>query len=183
MTDKPYRIIIADDHLVVREAIRVMLEMEPEFEVVGEASDGKQALELAAQLGPDLVLMDIWKEIWSKDSEPCYSFMNPNEEAIQSLFREGWRPEKQVRSIEMWRYPDPEGVMTATSKPAILVIGKQETGSYTTLFRLANDGLIPYEEALLVDGCPTLDGYDLTTLRPYSALFLYGYDYSDSAAA
>ncbi len=62
MTDKTYRIIIADDHLVVREAIRVMLEMEPEFEVVGEASDGKRALELAAQLEPDLVLMDIRME-------------------------------------------------------------------------------------------------------------------------
>jgi len=62
MSDKPYRIIIADDHLVVREAIRVMLEMEPEFEVVGEASDGARALELAAQLKPDLVLMDIRME-------------------------------------------------------------------------------------------------------------------------
>ena len=62
MSDKRYRIIIADDHLVVREAIRVMLEMEPEFEVVGEASDGKRALELADQLQPDLVLMDIRME-------------------------------------------------------------------------------------------------------------------------
>ena len=62
MTDNRYRIIIADDHLVVREAIRVMLEMEPEFEVVGEASDGNKALELAAQLEPDLVLMDIRME-------------------------------------------------------------------------------------------------------------------------
>ena len=62
MTDNRYRIIIADDHLVVREAIRVMLEMEPGFEVVGEASDGNKALELAAQLEPDLVLMDIRME-------------------------------------------------------------------------------------------------------------------------
>lgn len=62
MNDKPYRIVIADDHLVVREAIRVMLEMEPEFEVVGEASNGLQALELAAQFEPDLVLMDIRME-------------------------------------------------------------------------------------------------------------------------
>jgi DNA-binding NarL/FixJ family response regulator len=59
MNDRQYRIIIADDHQVVREAIRVMLEMEPEFEVVGEASDGQQALQLADQLRPDLALMDI----------------------------------------------------------------------------------------------------------------------------
>jgi DNA-binding NarL/FixJ family response regulator len=59
MNERQYRIIIADDHQVVREAIRVMLEMEPEFEVVGEASDGQQALQLADQLRPDLALMDI----------------------------------------------------------------------------------------------------------------------------
>ena len=62
MTVKPVRIVIADDHVVLREAMRVMLEMEPEFEVVGEAAEGEQALALAKQLEPDLVLMDIRME-------------------------------------------------------------------------------------------------------------------------
>ena len=62
MTVNPVRIVIADDHRVIREAMRVMLEMEPEFKVVGEAANGEQALALAKQLEPDLVLMDIRME-------------------------------------------------------------------------------------------------------------------------
>lgn len=59
MSEKPIRIIIADDHAVVRQALHVMLEMEPEFTVIGEADDGEQALVLADEFQPDLVLMDI----------------------------------------------------------------------------------------------------------------------------
>lgn len=59
---QPVRILIAEDHAVVRQSVRVMLEMEPEFIVVGEAEDGEQALELAAKVDPDLVLMDIRME-------------------------------------------------------------------------------------------------------------------------
>ncbi len=59
---RPVRILIAEDHAVVRQAMRVMLEMEPELSVVGEAQDGGEALTLAEQLKPDLVLMDIRME-------------------------------------------------------------------------------------------------------------------------
>ncbi len=61
---QPVRILIAEDHAVVRQSVKVMLEMEPEFIVVGEAEDGEQALELAAKVDPDLVLMDIRMEAW-----------------------------------------------------------------------------------------------------------------------
>lgn len=62
MTDRTYRILIADDHAVVRQALHVMLEMEPDFSVIGEADDGEQALVLADEFQPDLVLMDIRME-------------------------------------------------------------------------------------------------------------------------
>jgi NarL family two-component system response regulator YdfI len=55
----PVRVLIADDHEVVREGLRMILEAEEGFIVVGEASDGLQAVELAAQLEPDVVLMDL----------------------------------------------------------------------------------------------------------------------------
>jgi DNA-binding NarL/FixJ family response regulator len=55
----PIRVLIVDDHAVVRQGLRMFLGLDPEFEVVGEAADGAWALELARQLGPDVVLMDL----------------------------------------------------------------------------------------------------------------------------
>jgi DNA-binding NarL/FixJ family response regulator len=59
---KPIRIVIADDHAVVRQSLRLMLEMDDEVKVVGEASDGAEAITIAQELHPDLVLMDIRME-------------------------------------------------------------------------------------------------------------------------
>ena len=56
---KPARLIIADDHALLRSGIRSMLYGEPDLEVVGEAANGAEALELCRRLQPDLVLMDV----------------------------------------------------------------------------------------------------------------------------
>ena len=53
------RVMIADDHARFREGLRVMLRREEELTVVGEAADGDQAVTLAADLQPDVVLMDL----------------------------------------------------------------------------------------------------------------------------
>ncbi|MDX6251557.1 MAG: hypothetical protein QOF10_4917 [Kribbellaceae bacterium] len=53
------RLLLVDDHELVRESIRLALSGLPDIEVVGEASDGLQAVEAAARLQPDVVLMDL----------------------------------------------------------------------------------------------------------------------------
>jgi two-component system, NarL family, response regulator NreC len=56
---KLIRILIADDHTIVRSGLRLLLESEPDIEVVGEAFNGQEAIEKAEVLQPDVILMDI----------------------------------------------------------------------------------------------------------------------------
>ena len=58
-SEPPIRIVIADDHWVVREGLRMYLERDPGFQIVGEAEDGQQAVALVAERRPDVVLMDL----------------------------------------------------------------------------------------------------------------------------
>jgi len=53
------RVLLVDDQAVVRRALRTRFDLEPDLEVVGEASSGREALSLAQTLSPDVVLMDI----------------------------------------------------------------------------------------------------------------------------
>lgn len=55
----PVRILVCDDHAVVRAGLRALLDSAPDIEVVGEAGTGEEALALAAKLTPDVVLMDL----------------------------------------------------------------------------------------------------------------------------
>ncbi|MGQ9779559.1 MAG: response regulator [Bacillota bacterium] len=57
--NEPVRILIVDDHTIVRKGLRALLETEPGIIVAGEARDGKEAMELAARLRPDVILMDL----------------------------------------------------------------------------------------------------------------------------
>ncbi len=59
ITMKTISILLADDHKIVRQGFTKLLSLEPDFEVVGEASNGRTAIELAIKLNPDVVLMDI----------------------------------------------------------------------------------------------------------------------------
>jgi DNA-binding NarL/FixJ family response regulator len=59
MMSAPIRVLVADDHTIVRTGIRHVLESEPGFEIVGEAGSGGEALALATELRPDVVLLDI----------------------------------------------------------------------------------------------------------------------------
>jgi DNA-binding NarL/FixJ family response regulator len=59
VTLKPFRILVADDHEVVRQGIRAILQSHPGWEVCGEAQDGREAVKACAELLPDLALLDI----------------------------------------------------------------------------------------------------------------------------
>jgi two-component system response regulator NreC len=56
---KKLRILLADDHIVMRTGLRALLERQPNLEVVGESENGREAVELVASLRPDVVVMDV----------------------------------------------------------------------------------------------------------------------------
>lgn len=57
--ETPIRVLIADDHLIIREGLRLIFETAEDIELVGEAADGAEAVQLAGELQPQVVLMDL----------------------------------------------------------------------------------------------------------------------------
>jgi DNA-binding NarL/FixJ family response regulator len=55
----PVRIVLADDHTIMRHGLRLVLERQPDFAVVGEANDGREAIEVVVRENPDIAIMDI----------------------------------------------------------------------------------------------------------------------------
>ena len=59
MSDSPIRVLIVDDQALARTGLRMVLEVEPDLVVVGEATDGEEAVAMAASTAPDVILMDV----------------------------------------------------------------------------------------------------------------------------
>ena len=96
-TRAPLNIVIADDHTIFREGLRALLEAEPGFRVVGEASDGAEALRLVRGLDPDVLLLDM--------AMPRM----PGKEALAELSREG----NSVRTIVLTAAIEPPDVVAS----------------------------------------------------------------------
>jgi two-component system, NarL family, response regulator NreC len=58
-TKKSIRILLADDHAMVRQGFKMILSAQPDMEIVGEAGNGREAVEMAAEMKPDVVVMDV----------------------------------------------------------------------------------------------------------------------------
>src|SRR6185369_16134190 len=123
-------------------------------------------------------------EIWQQPNQPDYVFVDANDLPTREHYKvQGWQPIVGSGPVELWRYPSDLSLGTLTTRPAVLIIGKQKTDAYMTFFRLANDGVLPYSAALIVEGRPEVDQYSLDELKPFAALVLYGYDYRNSQKA
>jgi len=96
------RLLIADDHMVVREGLRTLLEVAPDIELVGEAADGAEAVRLAGELAPNVVLMDL---------------RMPNMDGMEAT--------RQIKSL----YPEVEVVILTTYDDDDHIIGGLRAGA------------------------------------------------------
>ncbi len=83
MGDKPVRVLIADDHDIVRAGIRMLLDSQPDMAVIGEANNGKEAIEMVNSMKPDVVLMDIsMPEVTGVEATRAIKQANPQVEIV-----------------------------------------------------------------------------------------------------
>jgi DNA-binding NarL/FixJ family response regulator len=106
----PARLIIADDHPVVRIGVKALLSQVPEFQVVGEAADGRTALELVERLLPELLLLDL---------------RMPNLPGLETLRELTQRPELEVRTILLTAEIDRRNLLEALQLGARGVLLKE----------------------------------------------------------
>jgi DNA-binding NarL/FixJ family response regulator len=108
---KRITVLLADDHTIVREGFRHMLELEADFQVVGEAADGRKAVALAVKLRPDVVLMDI--------AMPRLNGLEATRQVLKAL--------PSVKVIILTSHNDDVRVETATNSGAAGFLFKQSS--------------------------------------------------------
>jgi DNA-binding NarL/FixJ family response regulator len=91
------RVLIADDHAIVRAGLRILIGLEPDLEIAGEAEDGKKAIELARKLKPDVVLMDVaMPRCNGTKATQCITRQSPSSRV---LILSAYQDEDTVRSL------------------------------------------------------------------------------------
>ena len=84
-----------------------------------------------------------------------------------------WEPSPEWASL--WKFKEPVGLLRATTKPVVLVIGQEQVDSYFRIFHLANLGVLPFEEGLLVKGGSYVDTYTANDYKQFDAVIMDGY--------
>jgi DNA-binding NarL/FixJ family response regulator len=107
------KVLVADDHAVVREGIRALLSLQRDIQVVGEAIDGKDAVEKTLQLLPDVVLMDI---------------VMPGGDGLEAT-KQIRKECEQVRVLMLTQYDDDENVLASDQAGAFGFIPKRSASS------------------------------------------------------
>jgi DNA-binding NarL/FixJ family response regulator len=107
------RVLLADDHTVVRQGLRALLATEGDIEVVGEADNGRQAIQLARNLGPDVVVMDI--------AMPVLNGLEATRQITRAV--------PSVRVLVLSSYSDDEYVQQVTEAGAAGYLVKQTAGA------------------------------------------------------
>ena len=129
----PIRVLIVDDHSVVRMGLRVFFDLQPDIEVVGEAADGSEGVAMARRLEPDVVLMDL---------------LMPNMDGVTAIGRiKAERPETEI--VTMTSFIEEEKVTAALEAGASgYVLKDAEAEEVATAVRAAFAGEVHLDPAV-----------------------------------
>lgn len=112
--EKTIKIVIADDHPLIRQGLRVVIDMQPDLELVGEASNGEQAVQQALTLHPDIVIMDL--------QMPIMDGLSATRAIAQA--------DPQVQVLVLTSYPDDDNVYAAIKAGAMGFLLKDSSAEY-----------------------------------------------------
>jgi two-component system, NarL family, response regulator LiaR len=131
--DAPIRVLIVDDHAVVRTGLKVFLDLQPDMEVVGEAADGSEGVAMARRLEPDVVLMDL---------------LMPNMDGVTAIGRiKAERPETEI--VTMTSFIEEEKVTSALEAGASgYVLKDAEAEEVAAAVRAAHAGEVHLDPAV-----------------------------------
>jgi len=136
LADNRIRVLLADDHAMFRQGIKVMLSTDEEIEVVGEAENGREAVALARELGPDVVILDVEMPVMG------------GKQAMERMLENSPPP----RVVIVTMYDDPGLVRELIGLGAVAYLVKSATIEelHTAVHTAANSPVGPEEDVVIV---------------------------------
>jgi DNA-binding NarL/FixJ family response regulator len=136
LANRKIRVLLADDHAMFRQGIKEMLSTDEEIEVVGEAENGREAVALASELGPDVVLLDVEMPVMGAKQAMEIMLQNP--------------PPPRVVIVTM--YDDPRLVRELIGLGAVAYLVKSATMEelHTAVHTAANSPIGPDKDVVIV---------------------------------
>ena len=164
---KKLRILLADDHVVMRTGLRALLERQPNLEVVGESENGRETIALASALKPDLVVMDVGMPVLNGiEATKTIVAENP---AIAVIILSMYADESYImRALKAGA----RGYLLKDSAPADLISAIQAVSQSKSFFSPKVSRILAEDYVRVLRQKGAVDSYDLLTSREQEILQL-----------
>ncbi|MFQ5943594.1 MAG: hypothetical protein ACE5JF_08580 [Anaerolineales bacterium] len=116
------------------------------------------------------------------DPEPIY-IEGGWVDVTDALLTPEWKNAKEINPLQIWQQPNSPPLATQSSRPSVLVVSRPGSSVYSNVFRLANDGLLPYDRALWIEETRPVDSFTVDELLMFDVVFMHGYDYRNGSTA